>query len=662
MARTAPRGAAVRLPRTVSSGSSEARFRQRADAWPVPVLVHRDAAPLYVNPRCAELFGYDRDELMKLASVAPLFARDDGNKVLNGAHAAEQVCQGRCKDGTVRRLTTRVDRITWMGRPATRIKVTGVEAGQARRKRDTAKVRATGRRPSAATPSAPTGPAPAALADGAALLRAIVRHAPMDITLKDTAGRYLMVSRQFERLFGLTDDAVRGKTAHDIFPRPVADAFRRGDREVLETAAAIERQDVVPLADGDHTFHSVKFPIRDRAGEVTAIAYIATDITERMRTEAALRTSERRRAKAVELAKIGFWRWSADSHELEADFSSEIEFWDTAPARRSDRSYDDFLRLVHPDDRADVARVYADADDKGADFELEYRVVKPDGGIRHVHEIGEAERDADGAFLGHVGTVQDVTELKQTEERLRTALRDALTANEIKNEFLANISHELRTPLNAVIGFAELMENQAIGPLGAVKYVEYARNIGDSGRNLLSLIDRILAFSTLEAGRLDVNDDEVDVGPLIRRCCDVAKHRQGAADARIRVVLAEGLPRIRADRQLMHRALVNLLTNAIKFTPTGGRIEVSAARLDDGRFCLKVADDGIGMDPTRLAAALSPFDQVEDPLSRRQPGVGIGLSTAKSLVELHGGRLEVESEPRQGTVVTVYLPARRIVP
>ena len=246
-------------------------------------------------------------------------------------------------------------------------------------------------------------------------------------------------------------------------------------------------------------------------------------------------------------------------------------------------------------------------------------------------------------------------ELEKTSADLKAALATADAASKVKSEFLAAMSHELRTPLNAVIGFSEVMVNEVFGPLGNERYREYAESIRGSGTHLLGLINDVLDMSRLNAGELRLSREELRVGDLISEAVGVITLQAEAADVSLIEDVEPWLPAIRVDRRRMRQVLVNLLTNAVKFTPTEGTVRISAHRRGD-KIAVEISDTGIGMAAHEIPKALERFSQVDGSLARKYEGVGLGLPLAKHLTELHGGWLELQSEPGMGTKVTVILP------
>jgi len=249
--------------------------------------------------------------------------------------------------------------------------------------------------------------------------------------------------------------------------------------------------------------------------------------------------------------------------------------------------------------------------------------------------------------------------LAATNEELQTALIKANEANRAKSEFLAVMSHELRTPLNAIIGFAEIMQLGVFGEIENKNYREYLVNIGDSGKHLLGVINDILDVSKVEAGRLELVEEYIDLGEVVEAAIRLVREKAVEGELDLSVNLEKDMPVMRGDERRLKQIVLNLLSNAVKFTPEGGAVRVYAGVGDNGGHTITVADTGIGIAPEDLDVAMSPFGQVDRRLSRRYEGTGLGLPLCKGLIEQHGGILELESEEGAGTTAVVRFPPER---
>ena len=268
---------------------------------------------------------------------------------------------------------------------------------------------------------------------------------------------------------------------------------------------------------------------------------------------------------------------------------------------------------------------------------------------------------ADGQFLGYRGTGRDITAQVRAERDLRNAKDAAEAANLAKSQFLANISHELRTPLNAIIGFSEMVEQGFAGPVRP-KQREYTSLVLQSGRHLLKVINDILDLARADAGKFELcEEDGVDLRDVIATSISLTKHRAQNREVILSTEIAEGLPLIVADPTRLKQILLNLMSNAIRFTKPQGSVVVGARRTPEGGVAMEVRDAGSGMTPEEVEVAMEPFGQVDARLAREHEGTGLGLPLARRLTELHGGSLRIVSEKGCGTTVTVILPASRIL-
>jgi signal transduction histidine kinase len=223
------------------------------------------------------------------------------------------------------------------------------------------------------------------------------------------------------------------------------------------------------------------------------------------------------------------------------------------------------------------------------------------------------------------------------------------------------MSHELRTPLNAIIGFSDVLKKQLYGSLGSERYREYVTDINDSGQHLLGIINDILDLAKAEAGKLELREDEFDLLQCLQGCIQMCRGRADESGVLLTLVAEEPFIEVCADERLLRQLALNLVSNGVKFTPTGGRVRVSVAADRADGIRIEIEDTGIGIPNEHIERVLRPFEQVERALSRRHGGTGLGLPFSKKIAELHGGSFIVKSEVDKGTRVTVRLPPQRLV-
>ncbi|MGF9693327.1 ATP-binding protein [Rhizobium sp. 0TCS1.26] len=283
-------------------------------------------------------------------------------------------------------------------------------------------------------------------------------------------------------------------------------------------------------------------------------------------------------------------------------------------------------------------------------------------------------REASGGFLpifmtighlssshGYCAVIRDITQWKRTEEELRNAKRAAETANAHKSDFLAHVSHEIRTPLNAIIGFADMMATERLGQIGHPRYVEYANDIGRSGRHVLDIVNDLLDISKIEAGEMELDFAAVGLNETVSEAVSLVQPQANSQRVIIRTALSQAVPPVVADLRSIKQIVLNILSNAIRFTPSGGQIVVSSAYEANGNVVLRIRDTGIGMTRAELELAMKPFRQVAGAGRKRGDGTGLGLPLTKAMVDANRAAFAINSAPNEGTLVEITFPSQRVL-
>ncbi len=419
--------------------------------------------------------------------------------------------------------------------------------------------------------------------------------------------------------------------------------------------------------------------IRTHSGRVHMIG-IAMDVTEQHRLAQRYAEADQRLADAIECTSEAFVLWDKNDRLVmcNAHFQQAYGLPDTVLVPGTERALVNAAaarpvierRIVDPgrSSHSQTTEVQL-ADERW--LQINERRTR-DGGLvsvgtditqlkRNQERLRESERRL-------MATINDLSASRQILERQKAELSTANTnylaekeraeaANKAKSEFLANMSHELRTPLNAILGFSEILQDQMFGPLGSARYNEYAKDIHDSGKHLLNVINDILDMSKIEAGHMKLSCERIDLAPLIEECLRFTRIPAAQKNILVEQTISSEI-KLNADRRAMKQIVLNLLSNAVKFTNDGGRIAVRTRRVEDA-VMLVIADTGIGIPKSALGKIGQPFEQVQSQYAKSKGGSGLGLAISRSLTALHHGRMRIRSREGIGTVIAIRIPDQR---
>lgn len=399
----------------------------------------------------------------------------------------------------------------------------------------------------------------------------------------------------------------------------------------------------------------------------TRIVGVALDVTDERIAQARAQAAEMRLRSAIESASEAFALWDRGGRLLLSN--ENFRYWFALEPRllRPGARYPEVMKAaalaIARETPGEAGMREAETGD-GRWIQISERRTADGGLVLTAADVTAIKRQEEARARNEAELEQLVARLRQHQAELAILAREyetektrAEAANRAKSEFLANMSHELRTPLNAINGFSEIMAAEMFGPLGDARYKEYAQDIFNSGHHLLALINDVLDMAKIEAGKFTLHYERVSLEQVVQDAVRLMRGRAEAVGLELRVVLND-LPEIDADYRALKQILLNLLSNAVKFTPRGGTI-ILRGELVGQHARLSIRDTGIGISREDLTRLARPFEQVESQQAKTQQGTGLGLALTRSLIEMHGGRFELTSEPGLGTTAMVALPVER---
>jgi PAS domain S-box-containing protein len=485
------------------------------------------------------------------------------------------------------------------------------------------------------------------------LLASIFDIADIGISVSDERARILRVNRSYAEIFGQDQSELVGRDILSLVSDVDRPQLEKRKALILAGVAVPPREVRIKHAGGGYRIGSASSRLFvSSAGEKLMVTAV-TDLTRQKRLEQELREREERLLAIADNmpALIGLVDGEGRIGFVNALMAAWLAQPGESPVGRTlasavpARAYQAFA--------PHIARVLA-----GETVSFQQPLRMADGARRHFR-VNLIPRTIDGRPSGYFLFGFDVTAIEKTKEELRRAKDHAEAANEAKSQFLANMSHELRTPLNAIIGFSDIMANEVLGPIGNKVYRGYTEDILKSGHHLHELINDVLDLSKIEAGQFELYEEDIDVAQAIEAAQRLVHVRADQAGVHLVPVPMDRPWRLLADPRAMRQMLINLLSNAVKFTPAAGSVTISAGPQGDD-FVISVADTGIGIPPDKLAEVTKPFYQIDNVMTRRHQGTGIGLSITDTLMSLHGGVLRLDSREDRGTTAMLVFPGRRV--
>jgi PAS domain S-box-containing protein len=497
--------------------------------------------------------------------------------------------------------------------------------------------------------------------DSEATLNSIIEHSPNGMLVVSPQGQCLRANRAICDLLGYTHDEIRRLDFRALtHPDDVAaseDIYRRLNGNHAENHYAEKRY---RRKDGGYFWASVAWSaVRDIAGNALNIVVQVTDISRQKQHENELEDLTKYLRLAIEASRIGIWSYDFDTRDFVAD-ARVWELWGRNP-QEEDNAVSAWMARIHPEDRNAVLTRYKAALNGQGSFNIEHRVVLPNGRIRHICVQSVIQRHDDGRPRKLIGSNSDETDRIEIARYLQRAKDEAEAANRAKSMFLANMSHELRTPLNAIIGFSDAMKSGIVNVANESLVRSYSADIHASGQHLLGIINDLLDLSRIESGKFTLTETVFDLRDVINDTVNVIRGQAGVANVQLDFDLAADVPPVQGDERALRQIMLNLLSNAVKFTLPGGRITCGLRVEPRTGLRLWVADTGIGIAAADIPRLMQPFAQIDNVYKRQFQGAGLGLAIVRSLVEMHGGAVGIASTPGKGTVVNVTLPADRLV-
>jgi PAS domain S-box-containing protein len=496
-------------------------------------------------------------------------------------------------------------------------------------------------------------------------LELAIQSAQIGVWEFDFSNNRLFWDERMLAIHGVSPEAFHG-TYEDWSSRVHPDDLPHAQPDILEEQAIYNTEFRIIRPDGTVRWvMSYSCKQRNHQGELVRAVGVNIDISDRKNAELALQDLSDRLEFALKGANIGIWEYQMNEERLIWD-ERMLSLYGISSEEFSGK-YTDWLQRVHPDDLDWVQQAEQKAHQGARECRVEFRIVRPDSTIRFIDSYAFKQYNAQGEILKTIGLNIDITDRKQAEAQLQHINEELIKATRLKDEFLANMSHELRTPLNAILGMTEILQEEIFGDLND-RQMQSLQTIEKSSNHLLELINDILDVAKIEAGQIHLSCQPSNVETLCQSSLVFIKQQSFSKNIQLESVIPANLPTINLDERRIRQVLINLLNNAVKFTPNGGKIILQVnyiefldnAEIVQSRACdtleISIIDTGIGIAPDQIKRLFQPFVQVESALNRNYEGSGLGLVLVKRLVELHGGEVRLTSELGVGSCFTIAIP------
>ncbi len=473
-----------------------------------------------------------------------------------------------------------------------------------------------------------------------------------EILVKDSDSfSFSYANDRYKQLLNLNEQSIVDQSIFDLINDQDASVMVSNFKRCIHLGKPLTYDEVLFLPQGRIWWQVHLVPSFTEDGQVEKLYGTVTDLTDQRRIENALLEAERKNRALISSMPDAIFRISKDGVFLDLEEGKDT-ILGLAPVQFLGRRIEEAL----PEEAAAVAhknliKALHTKKTQVFTYELEVDNTVHDFEVRIVAVNSEEV----------LAIIRDVSSAKQVERELRLAKEEAEIANKSKSAFLATVSHELRTPLNAILGFSDVIRNQMFGSIGGSKYLDYAHDIYKSGAQLLDIINDIIDLSKLESSAAELQEIVFDVNKMVQSSIKVLDSQLERSNLSLDLRLAEDMPHLYADKRSFKQIMMNVLSNAIKFTTEGGRITIETRKEISGAVSVVISDTGIGMDQEEIPRAFVPFEQIQCSIRRNYQGTGLGLALVKSLMDLHGGVVDVKSRKGVGTSVILRFPLNRSV-